>query len=158
MTKAPRKQTDNHWERDKKNNDKAAKTASLRRFTARDNSGFHRSRSVKLFIDKQLIRNQGLSAVKTGFWTELNWNMEVGTKTRLGTSAAIFFQSYMRTSVKTTCFRGKFELAWGEDCSKNKKIRAKVDSGIYGRWRLLNLDNVSVTGRKIRFKKVLSSH
>ena len=79
MTKAPRKQTDNHWERDKKNNDKAAKTASLRRFTARDNSGFHRSRSVKLFIDKQLIRNQGLSAVKTGFWTELNWNMGVGT-------------------------------------------------------------------------------
>ena len=31
----------------------------------------------------------------------------------------------------------EFELAWGEDCSKNKKIRAKVDSRIYGRWRLL---------------------
>ena len=25
----------------------------------------------------------------------------------------------------------EFELAWGEDCSKNKKIRAKVDSRIY---------------------------
>jgi len=31
----------------------------------------------------------------------------------------------------------EFELAWGEDSSKNKKIRAKVDSRIYGRWRLL---------------------
>ena len=48
-----------------------------------------------------------------------------------------FFRSYMRTSVRPTCFRGKFELAWSEDCSKNKKIRAKVDSRIYGRWRLL---------------------
>ena len=31
----------------------------------------------------------------------------------------------------------EFKLAWGENCSKNRKIRAKVDSRIYGRWRLL---------------------
>ena len=30
----------------------------------------------------------------------------------------------------------KFKLAWGENCSKNRKIRAKIDSTIYGRWRL----------------------
>ena len=30
----------------------------------------------------------------------------------------------------------KFKLAWGENYSKNRKIRAKVDSRIYGRWRL----------------------
>ena len=29
----------------------------------------------------------------------------------------------------------KFKLAWGEDCSKNRKTRAKVDSRIYWRWR-----------------------
>ena len=29
----------------------------------------------------------------------------------------------------------KFKFAWGEECSKNRKIRAKVDSRIYGRWR-----------------------
>ena len=28
----------------------------------------------------------------------------------------------------------EFELAWGENCSKNRKIHAKVDSRIYGRW------------------------
>ena len=31
----------------------------------------------------------------------------------------------------------EFKLAWGENCSKNRKIRAKVDSRIYERWRLL---------------------
>ena len=30
----------------------------------------------------------------------------------------------------------EFKLACGENCSKNRKIRAKVDSRIYGRWRL----------------------
>ena len=30
----------------------------------------------------------------------------------------------------------EFKLAWGENCTKNRKIRAKVDSRIYGRWRL----------------------
>ena len=30
----------------------------------------------------------------------------------------------------------EFKLAWSENCSKNRKIRAKVDSRIYGRWRL----------------------
>ena len=28
----------------------------------------------------------------------------------------------------------EFELAWGENCSKDRKIHAKVDSRIYGRW------------------------
>ena len=45
--------------------------------------------------------------------------------------------------VKTTCFRGKFELPWGKDCSKNKKIRAKVDSRIYGKWGLLVMGSCS---------------
>ena len=30
----------------------------------------------------------------------------------------------------------EFRLAWSEDCSKKRKIRAKVDSRIYGRRRL----------------------
>ena len=30
----------------------------------------------------------------------------------------------------------ELKLAWGENCSKNRKICAKVDSRIYGRWRL----------------------
>ena len=30
----------------------------------------------------------------------------------------------------------KFKLTWGENCSKNRKIRAKVGSRIYGRWGL----------------------
>ena len=30
----------------------------------------------------------------------------------------------------------EFKLAWGDNCSKNRKIRAKVDSRIHGRWRL----------------------
>ena len=30
----------------------------------------------------------------------------------------------------------EFKLACGEDCPKNRKIRAKGDSRIYGRWRL----------------------
>ena len=30
----------------------------------------------------------------------------------------------------------KVKLAWGENCSRNTKICAKVDSRIYGRWRL----------------------
>ena len=30
----------------------------------------------------------------------------------------------------------EFKLSWGENCSKNRKIRAKVDSRINGRWRL----------------------
>ena len=30
----------------------------------------------------------------------------------------------------------KFKLAWGEDCAKNRKIRAKVDARIYWRWSL----------------------
>ena len=30
----------------------------------------------------------------------------------------------------------ELKLAWGENRSKNRKIRAKVDSRIYGRWRL----------------------
>ena len=50
------KHLENKWTitaKEAKNNDKAAKTASLRRFTPRDNSGFHCSRSVKLFINKQ---------------------------------------------------------------------------------------------------------
>ena len=29
----------------------------------------------------------------------------------------------------------EFKLAWGENCSKNRKIGAKVDSRIYGRWQ-----------------------
>ena len=28
----------------------------------------------------------------------------------------------------------EFKPAWSENCSKNRKIRAKVDSRIYGRW------------------------
>ena len=30
----------------------------------------------------------------------------------------------------------ELKLVWGEACSKNRKIRAKVDSRTYGRWRL----------------------
>ena len=30
----------------------------------------------------------------------------------------------------------KFKPAWSENCSKNRKIGAKVDSRIYGIWRL----------------------
>ena len=29
----------------------------------------------------------------------------------------------------------KFKLAWSENCSKNRKIHAKVGSRIYGRWK-----------------------
>jgi len=63
--------------------------------------------------------------------------MGVGNKMRLATSATMFFSKlYTDVSEKNMLLR-EFELAWGEDSSKNKKIRAKVDSRIYGRWRLL---------------------
>ena len=40
----------------------------------------------------------------------------------------------------------KLKLAWGENCSKNRKIRAKVDSRIYGRWRLHVMGSWSLSG------------
>ena len=39
-------------------------------------------------------------------------------------------------------------FAWGKYCSKNRKIRPKVDSRIYGRWRLLVLSNLTKTATK----------
>ena len=42
----------------------------------------------------------------------------------------------------------EFKLAWGEDCSKNRKIRAKVDSWMYGRWRLRVMGSCSCINNK----------
>ena len=47
----------------------------------------------------------------------------------------------------------EFKLAWGENCSKNRKIHAKLDSRIYRRRRLrgdglLDLFNVSSNNPK----------
>ena len=37
----------------------------------------------------------------------------------------------------------EFKLVWSENCSKNRKIPAKVDSRIYGRWRHRVMDSLS---------------
>ena len=50
-----------------------------------------------------------------------------------GGGGGVWFASTNPAANQNNCYCSKNK----QDCSKNKKIRAKVDSRIYGRWRLL---------------------
>ena len=71
-------------------------------------------------------------AVNTGFWTELNRNMEVGNKARLATLAAMFFvRSCMRMSVKTICICGNLSSPGVKTVLKIKRYVQRLTQDIW---------------------------